>query len=81
MAGTIKRFHTAFGGVSYRVNGDKNIVRYQTLESGDMVWKTKARESREAFDAYAEETGLYDPYDGDNPAIVARRISLLNREW
>jgi len=81
MSKTIKTFSTLLGGWAYRVTCSGNQVSYQTRSPSAATFKTAACESKETFDRYAEEVGLFDPCAASgNPAVIQRRIDELTRQ-
>lgn len=76
---TIKAFTSLLGGYAYRVTSDGETANYQERGPAASRFATKAKESLESFEAFARESGLFDAYGGDNPAIVCRRIRQLNQ--
>ena len=74
---TIKAFTSAFGGYSYRITSDGTTVNYGERAPGASRFRVKATEPVKTFDAWAEKTGLFDPYRGDDPALVCHRIAEI----
>ena len=77
MAKTVRVFTATMGGMAYRVSVSKDTAYYSTKNLGANTWKVKAKEPIAAFQVWAESKGLFDPYNGDNPAIVHYRIQYL----
>ena len=77
MAKTVKTFTATMGGVYYRVSVSKDTAYYSTRNTPFARWQVKAKEDIAAFQAWAESKGLFDPYNGDNPALVHYRIQYL----
>ena len=77
MAKTVKTFTATLGGVCYRVSVSKDTAYYSTKSHRANTWKVKAKEDIAAFQAWAENNGLFDPYNGDNPSLVHYRIQYL----
>ena len=80
MSKTIKTFTSLLGGYAYRVTSDGETVSYQERTPNSARFVTRATESKARFDQLAEENGLFDPYQGDNPAIISNRIRELT-QW
>ena len=77
MAKTVKTFTATYGGACYRVTTSKDTAYYSTKSPGVNTWKVKAKEDIAAFQTWAERKNLFNPYDGDNPALVHYRIQYL----
>ena len=70
---TVTKFNSAFGGYEYRVTSDGKTVNYQERTPTSGTFRTVKRETRQEFDDFANEVGLYcENYD--NPATIASRI-------
>lgn len=74
---TIKTFQSLLGGYAYRVTSDGVTVKYQERSPRSGRFVTRATEARGAFDRLSEDARLFDAYEGDNPAVISRRISEL----
>ncbi len=72
----IKSFNAAFGGYQYRVTSNGETVNYQEMSPRASSYRTRASESVDAFNKFADKVGLYDS-NSDNPAVIARRIEQL----
>ena len=77
MAKTVKTFTATYGGAAYRVSVSKDTAYYSTQNTPSARWQVKAKEDIAAFQAWAESKGLFNPYNGDNPALVHYRIQHL----
>ena len=71
---TIKTFTAAFGGHSFRVTSNGITVNYGERGPGASRFCVKATEPAETFEAWADKVGLFDPYRGDDPALVYHRM-------
>lgn len=74
---TIKTFQSLLGGYAYRVTSDGVTVKYQERSPRSDRFVTRATEGQVAFNRLADDARLFDSYEGDNPAVIARRISEL----
>lgn len=77
MAKTVRLFTATMGGMAYRVSVSKDTAYYSTKSHNANTWKVKAKEPIAAFQAWVESKGLFNPYNGDNPALVHYRIQYL----
>lgn len=66
----IFRNQSALGGYGYRVLANESAVAIQQRFQGS-PWRTIKVVPRTEFNAWADNVGLYDPYN-QNPASLAR---------
>ena len=73
---TIKTFNCSYGGWQFKVTGNGETVKYHQMGPRASNFNAVATESYESFLAFADEVGLFDPYN-DNPAVIVIRIEDL----
>jgi len=73
---TIKTFNSSLGGWQFKVTSNGETVKYHQMGPRASTFNAVATESYESFFAFADEVGLFDPYN-DNPAVIVRRIEDL----
>ncbi len=73
---TIKTFNSSLGGWKFKVTSNGETVKYHQMGPRASNFNAVATESYESFEKFADDVGLFDPYN-DNPAVIARRIEDL----
>lgn len=73
---TVKTFNSSLGGWKFKVTSNGETVKYHQMGPRASTFNAVATESYESFEKFADEVGLFDPYN-DNPAVIARRIEDL----